>query len=108
MPRGNEKTEANISPDNSGEMNAEQLIQSAYGDKPEELETASMKSVDEAATAALDLSTLRGPNGETVVSAAVRGGVTIIVFDRGDGALVKSVATAAKSKAPKPKTSDSK
>jgi hypothetical protein len=102
MPRGNDETAArDLAAKHGGEGvgNAEELIRMVQESRSPELELALAKSVDEAATAALDLSTLSGPNGEPVVAAAVRGGMTVIVYEDSTGAYSKAIATEKSKKA---------
>lgn len=101
MPRGNDESAARDLAAQHGEGvgNAEQLIEQTYADRTPELEAAQMKSVDEEATAALDISKLSGPNGEEVVSAAVRGGVTIVVYVDEKGGYSKAIASEKKAPA---------
>lgn len=103
MPRGNDETAARDLAAKHGEEagNAEKLIEQVQASRSPELEAASMKSLDEDATAALDLSTLSGPDGQPAVSAAVRGGVTIVVYEDAKGGYSKCVAGESKKAAKK-------
>lgn len=106
MPRGNDESAARDLAASVGEGvgNAEDLIERTYADRTPELEAAQMKALDEEATAALDISKLSGPNGEEVVSAAVRGGVTIVVYVDDKGGYSKAIASEDR-KAKKPSAS---
>ena len=108
MPRGNDESAARDLAESVGEGvgNAEQLIEQTYADRTPELEAAQMKSLDEEATAALDISKLSGPNGEEVVSAAVRGGTTIVVYVDAKGGYSKAVASESKKAASKPSSKE--
>lgn len=105
MPRGNDESAARDLVAKHGEVagNAEKLIEQTYADRTPEFEAAQMKSLDEEATAALDISKLSGPNGETVVSAAVRGGATIVVYEDDKGGYSKALASEKKAKKPSTK-----
>lgn len=101
MPRGNDESAAHDLAAKHGEGvgNAERLIEETYADRTPEFEAAQMKALDEEATAELDISKLSGPNGETVISAAVRGGTTIVVYEDDKGGYSKAIAS--EKKAPK-------
>jgi hypothetical protein len=90
MPRGNDTTAQPVT--ESGELNAEQLISAVEAARSPEVEVALMKPLDEEATAALDLSTLSGPNGEVAINAGVRGGVTVMVYADATGRYQKCIA----------------
>lgn len=90
MPRGNDKSAEPAT--EGGEMNAEQLIATVEAARDPEVEVALMKPLDEEATAALDLSTLSGPNGEPAINAGVRGGVTVMVYEDSTGRFQKCIA----------------
>lgn len=94
MPRGNDaQTAAHELADRfgSGAGNAEELIVAHDAARPRELVAASMKPLDEEATAELELDKLKGPNGEPVVSASVRGGEVIVAYEDEDGRLHKAL-----------------
>lgn len=75
MPRGND-------PEVIDAASAETLIEDNRANWPQELRSASLRPVDEQATAELDLESLSKQfKGGEVVSAAVRGGVTIVAVD---------------------------
>lgn len=64
-----------------GVGNAEELIEATLRHRSQLLIKAERLPVDEKATADLDLSKLKGPDGERVVDAKVRGDITVIVFE---------------------------
>ena len=105
MPRGNDESAAHdlVAKHGEGVGNAEKLIEQTYADRTPEFEAAQMKALDEDATAALDISKLSGPNGEPVVSAAVRGGVTLVVYEDDKGGYSKAIASEQKAKKPSTK-----
>ena len=111
MPRGNDETAARdlaAKHGSEGVGNAEELIEAVQASRTPELEAAQMKPLDEEATTAIDLSTLSGPNGEPAVSAAVRGGVTVVVYVDEKGGYSKCVASDAKKKPAKAKAASTK
>lgn len=108
MPRGNDESAARDLAASVGEGvgNAEDLIERTYADRSPEFEAAQMKALDEEATAELDITKLSGPNGEEVVSAAVRGGVTIVVYLDERGGYSKALASEDKKASKKPSTKE--
>jgi hypothetical protein len=81
MPRGNDPdAERDFKREYGDQGNAEKLIQAHRASFSADLLAAQRKPVDNRATEALDLSSLSGPNGETILSAAVRGGKVIGVW----------------------------
>lgn len=99
MPRGNDKEAAlHELADRFGEGtgNAEELIQANLADFSHELLVLSDLPRDEEATAELDIEKMKGPNGEEVVDAAVRGAGrtrgTIVLYEGEDGRRHKHVA----------------
>jgi hypothetical protein len=89
MPRGNDKKAALselADKFGSGAGNAEALIEASLENRSEALRRAELLPVDPDATRDLDFGKLKGPNGEKVVSAKVRGGVTVVVYEDARGA----------------------
>lgn len=72
-------------------QNAEDLIAAHRNSYDPALLAASLKGVDEDATAALDLSEIKPKWGGTVISAAVRGGTTVYVAELPDGSTYKAI-----------------
>lgn len=90
MPRGNDAAAALkdlADKFGKGVGNAEQLIEANLKMYSQELRRAEILPRDDEATAEVrkDLSKLKGPNGEPVMDAAVRGGTTVIVYQDEDG-----------------------
>ena len=84
MPRGNDAKAALADLAEKfgrGVGNAEELIEATLRNRSRALIKAEQLPIDQAATAALDLDALKGPDGEKVVSAAVHGDVTVIVYE---------------------------
>lgn len=89
MPRGNDAAAALsdlASKFGKGVGNAEELIEASLKFRSQALRRAELLPIDEKATKALDLSDLHGPDGERVVTATVRGGTTVIVYEDSRGA----------------------
>lgn len=94
MPRGNDSEVAAAELADkfgSGTGNAEHLIEANNAERPVELLQAQMKAVDEEATEALDIDKLKGPNGEQVISATVRGGQVIAAWEDETGRAHKGI-----------------
>lgn len=94
MPRGNDsEAAASELADRFGQGagNAEELIQAHDRERSRELVAASMKEVDAEATEELDISKLEGPNGEEVLSASVRGGAIVGVYEDENGRTHKRI-----------------
>ena len=89
MPRGNDASAALAELADKfgkGVGNAEELIEATLKMRSQELRRAELLPIDHAATDALNLGELSGPNGEPVRSATVRGGTTVIVYEDSRGA----------------------
>lgn len=94
MPRGNEAEQAaaEFQTRYGVHANAEELLQAHGQAFSNDLISASMQSLDQEATAELDLDAAKGvPKGATVVDGAVRGDSVIYLCDDGSGHLFKIV-----------------
>lgn len=88
MPRGNDsKAALDELADKFGKGvgNAEELIEASLAQRSELLRRAELLPVDPEATRELDINKLKGPDGEKVVSAKVRGGITVVVYEDARG-----------------------
>lgn len=83
MARGNDATaaERDLQATYSGAPNAEEMIKAQRNSVDRRVAEASLKPIDEGATAALDLSDFDVNRGETVIAASVRGGYVIAVIE---------------------------
>lgn len=92
-PRGGNDREGAIADIESqygpGHQSAADLLDAHDASYDMELQRALSKQVDEPATAALDLSSIRPAYDGTVQSAAIRGGRMVVVEETPDGRLVK-------------------
>lgn len=87
MARGNDAkaAERDLQATYSGAPNAEEMIKAQRNSVDRRVAEASLKPIDEGATAALDLSDFDVNRGETVIAASVRGGYVIAVIEDENG-----------------------
>lgn len=90
MPRGNdsEAAAAEFAAKVGEHANAEDLIAAHRASIDRDVARASLSPIDQGATDALDLESLRVAKGERVIAAAVRGGIVIAVVEDENGTVL--------------------
>jgi hypothetical protein len=111
MARGNDAkaAERDLQATYSGAPNAEEMIKAQRQSVDRRVAEASLKPIDEGATAALELDDFDVNRGETIIAASVRGGYVIAVIEDENGEVlpkrlfdIPSAAKKASTNAPTP------